>query len=163
MAEPLEPQARLDHIVEEIARNMVAEVCSIYVLRADAVLELYATEGLNPSVRAPGAAASRAGSRRHDRGERRAAQPFERAGAPRLRLSAGNGRGDLQFLPRRADPAGRSHARRADRPEPHHAHLSRGRGGGARDDGDGACRDDRVRRPDSARTGRASNSISESP
>lgn len=49
MAEPLEPQVRLDHIVKEIARNMVAEVCSIYVLRADGVLELYATEGLNPS------------------------------------------------------------------------------------------------------------------
>jgi phosphotransferase system enzyme I (PtsP) len=27
---------------------MVAEVCSFYVLRADGVLELYATEGLNP-------------------------------------------------------------------------------------------------------------------
>ncbi|KQT44630.1 peptidase [Aureimonas sp. Leaf454] len=48
MAEPLEPQARLDQIVRSIAQNMVAEVCSIYVLRADAVLELYATEGLNP-------------------------------------------------------------------------------------------------------------------
>ncbi|RYE84225.1 MAG: GAF domain-containing protein, partial [Hyphomicrobiales bacterium] len=48
MAEPLEPQARLDEIVRQIAQNMVAEVCSLYVLRADAVLELYATEGLNP-------------------------------------------------------------------------------------------------------------------
>ncbi|WP_188854140.1 phosphoenolpyruvate--protein phosphotransferase [Aureimonas glaciei] len=48
MAEPLQPQARLDEIVRQIAQNMVAEVCSIYVLRADAVLELYATEGLNP-------------------------------------------------------------------------------------------------------------------
>jgi len=48
MAEPLEPQARLDRIVREIAQNMVAEVCSLYVLRADSVLELYATEGLNP-------------------------------------------------------------------------------------------------------------------
>lgn len=48
MAEPLDPQARLDEIVRQIAQNMVAEVCSIYVLRADAVLELYATEGLNP-------------------------------------------------------------------------------------------------------------------
>lgn len=48
MAEPLEPQARLDQIVKLIARNMVAEVCSLYVLRADSVLELYATEGLNP-------------------------------------------------------------------------------------------------------------------
>jgi phosphotransferase system enzyme I (PtsP) len=48
MAEALEPQERLDRIVREIAQNMVAEVCSLYVLRADSVLELYATEGLNP-------------------------------------------------------------------------------------------------------------------
>jgi phosphotransferase system enzyme I (PtsP) len=47
MAEPLEPQERLDRIVSQIASNMVAEVCSVYVLRADGVLELYATEGLN--------------------------------------------------------------------------------------------------------------------
>ncbi|MBX4938792.1 phosphoenolpyruvate--protein phosphotransferase [Rhizobium binae] len=47
MAEPLEPQDRLDRIVRQIASNMVAEVCSVYVLRADGVLELYATEGLN--------------------------------------------------------------------------------------------------------------------
>lgn len=47
MAEPLEPQERLDQIVRQIANNMVAEVCSVYVLRSDGVLELYATEGLN--------------------------------------------------------------------------------------------------------------------
>jgi phosphotransferase system enzyme I (PtsP) len=50
MAEALEPQERLDRIVKEIAANMVAEVCSLYVLRSDAVLELYATEGLNPGA-----------------------------------------------------------------------------------------------------------------
>jgi phosphotransferase system enzyme I (PtsP) len=50
MAEALDPQARLDRIVREIAKNMVAEVCSLYVLRADSVLELYATEGLNPGA-----------------------------------------------------------------------------------------------------------------
>ena len=50
MAEALEPQERLDRIVRDIARNMVAEVCSLYVLRADSVLELYATEGLNPNA-----------------------------------------------------------------------------------------------------------------
>ena len=50
MAEPLEPQERLDRIVRQIAQNMVAEVCSFYVLRADGVLELYATEGLNPGA-----------------------------------------------------------------------------------------------------------------
>jgi phosphotransferase system enzyme I (PtsP) len=41
---------RLDRIVNEIAKNMVAEVCSFYVLRADGVLELYATIGLNPQA-----------------------------------------------------------------------------------------------------------------
>jgi phosphotransferase system enzyme I (PtsP) len=50
MAEALEPQERLDRIVHHIAQNMVAEVCSLYVLRADSVLELYATEGLNRSA-----------------------------------------------------------------------------------------------------------------
>ena len=50
MAEPLEPQERLDQIVRQIAQNMVAEVCSVYVLRSDGVLELYATEGLNPDA-----------------------------------------------------------------------------------------------------------------
>ncbi|MHA1157213.1 MAG: phosphoenolpyruvate--protein phosphotransferase [Alphaproteobacteria bacterium] len=46
MAEPIGAQARLDKIVQLIAANMVAEVCSLYVLHADGVLELYATEGL---------------------------------------------------------------------------------------------------------------------
>jgi phosphotransferase system, enzyme I, PtsP len=47
MAEPVSAQERLDRIVVLIAANMVAEVCSVYVLRADGTLELYATEGLN--------------------------------------------------------------------------------------------------------------------
>ncbi len=46
MAEPVSAQDRLDRIVTLIASNMVAEVCSCYVLRADGTLELYATEGL---------------------------------------------------------------------------------------------------------------------
>jgi phosphotransferase system enzyme I (PtsP) len=50
LAEPISPQDRLDKIVELIAANMVAEVCSAYVLRADDVLELYATVGLNPDA-----------------------------------------------------------------------------------------------------------------
>nr|MCU0790177.1 phosphoenolpyruvate--protein phosphotransferase [Nitratireductor sp.] len=50
MAEPLGAQARLDKIVRHIAANMVAEVCSVYVLRADNVLELFATQGLNPGA-----------------------------------------------------------------------------------------------------------------
>lgn len=46
MAEPRGAQERLDRVVRLIASNMVAEVCSVYVLRADGMLELYATEGL---------------------------------------------------------------------------------------------------------------------
>jgi phosphotransferase system enzyme I (PtsP) len=47
MAEPETAQTRLDRIVRLIASNMVADVCSIYVMRAGNILELYATEGLN--------------------------------------------------------------------------------------------------------------------
>jgi phosphotransferase system enzyme I (PtsP) len=46
MAEQVSAQDRLDKIVVLIAANMVAEVCSVYVLRVDGTLELYATEGL---------------------------------------------------------------------------------------------------------------------
>ena len=41
---------RLDRIARIIATNMVAEVCSIYLRRAGDVLELFATEGLNPEA-----------------------------------------------------------------------------------------------------------------
>ena len=46
MAEPINAQVRLDKIVINIASNMVAEVCSVYVQRSDGRLELFATEGL---------------------------------------------------------------------------------------------------------------------
>src|ERR1700692_1353922 len=46
MAEPVSAQERLDKVVVLIPANMVAEVCSVYVLRVDGTLELYATEGL---------------------------------------------------------------------------------------------------------------------
>ncbi len=46
MAQPGNPQARLNQIVRIIAGDMVAEVCSTYVMRAGQVLELFATEGL---------------------------------------------------------------------------------------------------------------------
>jgi phosphotransferase system enzyme I (PtsP) len=47
MSESRSAQERLDRLVAVIAQNMVAEVCSVYVMRADNVLELFATEGLN--------------------------------------------------------------------------------------------------------------------
>lgn len=50
MADQSSAQERLDKIVVLIAANVVAEVCSVYILRADGRLELYATEGLNPTA-----------------------------------------------------------------------------------------------------------------
>src|ERR1700754_224432 len=46
MAQPGTPQTRLNQIVRIIGADMVAEVCSTYVMRAGQVLELFATEGL---------------------------------------------------------------------------------------------------------------------
>jgi phosphotransferase system enzyme I (PtsP) len=43
-------QARLDMVVRIIAQSMVAEVCSIYLRRASGDMELFATEGLDPSA-----------------------------------------------------------------------------------------------------------------
>lgn len=47
MAGPRTPQQHLDQIATLIARDLVAEVCSIYVSRAGDILELFATEGLH--------------------------------------------------------------------------------------------------------------------
>jgi phosphotransferase system enzyme I (PtsP) len=43
-------QERLSTIVRIIAADMVAEVCSCYLMRAGEVLELFATEGLRPQA-----------------------------------------------------------------------------------------------------------------
>ncbi len=47
MAASASPQQRLDEVVTIIAGNLVAEVCSVYLMRAGQLLELFATEGLN--------------------------------------------------------------------------------------------------------------------
>ena len=43
-------QQRLDKIVRLIAADVVAEVCSAYIMRAGEVLELFASEGLRPEA-----------------------------------------------------------------------------------------------------------------
>jgi len=43
-------QTRLDKVVDLIAQDIVAEVCSIYLLRSGDVLELFATKGLKPAA-----------------------------------------------------------------------------------------------------------------
>jgi len=50
MAGPGAAQERLDRVVTVIAQNMVAEVCSVYLVRAGEILELFATQGLKPDA-----------------------------------------------------------------------------------------------------------------
>lgn len=50
MAAESSPQKRLDKIVHLIAQNVVAEVCSLYLIRDGSALELFATEGLRPDA-----------------------------------------------------------------------------------------------------------------
>ncbi|MEE2761621.1 MAG: phosphoenolpyruvate-utilizing N-terminal domain-containing protein, partial [Pseudomonadota bacterium] len=50
MASAGKAQERLDQIATTIAADLVAEVCSIYVLRAGEVLELFANTGLSPKA-----------------------------------------------------------------------------------------------------------------
>lgn len=47
MSRPDSAQERLDELVKVIASEFLSEVCSMYVLRAGEVLELFASEGLN--------------------------------------------------------------------------------------------------------------------
>ena len=44
------PEETLAEVVRLVANEMIAEVCSIYLLRAGEVLELFATQGLNPDA-----------------------------------------------------------------------------------------------------------------
>ena len=50
MARGGSPEETLGEVVRLVANEMVAEVCSVYLLRAGEVLELFATQGLNPSA-----------------------------------------------------------------------------------------------------------------
>jgi phosphotransferase system, enzyme I, PtsP len=93
---------------------------------SDGTLELYATEGLKREAVHQTVLRVGEGLVGTDRRARRAAQPVRRAEPPGLLLPAGDRRGDLPLLPRRADPARRQHARRAGRAEPRAPHLFRG-------------------------------------
>ena len=145
-ARTISGQERLDRIVSLIAANMVAEVCSLYLRRAGEVLELYATEGLNKAAvhktrlrigeGVIGDVAARA-------------RPIALADAQapsRIRLPAGNRRGNLSFDDGRAGAAQQPRRRRAGRAEPHPAPLYRRRGRNAPDRGHGRRRDGRVGR-----------------
>lgn len=50
MARGVSSEETLGEVVRMVANEMVAEVCSVYLLRAGEVLELFATQGLNPDA-----------------------------------------------------------------------------------------------------------------
>src|SRR5487761_46336 len=127
MAEPVSAQDRLDKVVVLIAANMVAEVCSVYVLRVDGTLELYATEGLKRE-------AVHETVLKADEG----LVGLVASEAKPINLSDAQSHPAFSFRPETGE-------------EIYHSflgapHLHRGRGRGAADDGDGARRDDRLRR-----------------
>ena len=146
MAEPVSAQERLDKIVVLIAANMVAEVCSVYVLRVDGTLELYASEGLKHEAVHQTVllartrawwASSPARRIRSTCRKRRTTRPSRTGLKPARRFTTPSWA---------SGPARRQHARRAGGPEPGAAHLFGGGGRGAADDRDGARRDDRLGR-----------------
>ena len=146
MAEPVTAQARLDRIVVLIASNMVAEVCSLYVARADGPARAVRHRRPQPRGGAPDDDGAGRRPRRPDRRQRRAARAFRRAEPSRLFLQAGDRRRNLPVVPRRAGAARRRDARRAGGAEPRAAHLFRRRDRGAADHGDAARRNDRLGR-----------------
>ena len=139
-------QERLDRIVRVVAAEMVAEVCSAYVMRAGEVLELFATEGLRPEAVHRTRLRVGEGLVGAHRRERAPAGARRRAGAPRFRLPPGDRRGDLSLADGRADPARRPRARRPGGAEPDPAPLHRGRDRDRADDRDDRRRADRQRR-----------------
>src|SRR5258707_6145797 len=50
MARGGSPEGTLGEVVRLVANEMVADVCSVYLLRAGEGLELFVTQGLNPSA-----------------------------------------------------------------------------------------------------------------
>ena len=146
MAEPVSAQDRLDKIVVLIAANMVAEVCSVYVLRVDGTLELYATEGLKREAVHQTVLKADEGLVGLVASEANPINLSDAQSASGLLVPAGDRRRNLPLVPRRADPARRQYARRAGGAEPRAPHLYRGRRRGAADHRDGARRDDRLRR-----------------
>ena len=146
MAEPVAAQKRLDKIVKIIAANMVAEVCSIYVMRPGDVLELYATEGLKGEAVHKSKLKTGEGlvGTIAERGDR--PQPCRGPASSGLQVSARDRRRNLSRLPRRADHARRHGHRRAGGAEPHAAPLHRGGRRGAADHRHGAGRGHRLGR-----------------
>ncbi len=91
MAGPEATQDRLDRITTLIASNMVAEVCSIYVMRDAETLELFATEGLRAEAVHNSTLRIGEGLVRHDCQRSEPVEPVGCAQSSFVQISAGNG------------------------------------------------------------------------
>ena len=144
--------APLQELVHLAAAELVSEVCSVYAARPGEILELVATEGLNPKA---------IGHTRLRVGEgivglcAATAQVMNLPDAqnhPSFRISTGNRRGTFRVHAGSACAACRSHFGRGCGAEPQPAGLLGGGGGRAGDGGDaarrgaGVCRCRRQRR-----------------
>jgi hypothetical protein len=90
MAADLPAEERLQQTVALIAADMVAEVCSVYVMRAGEVLELFATRGLRAEGHPQNAAAGRRRSCWRHRRACAAAGAGGRAITSQFRLPSGD-------------------------------------------------------------------------
>jgi hypothetical protein len=147
-----------------IAANMVAEVCSVYVLRVDGTLELYATEGLNKEAVHQTVLRSDEGLVGLVASEANPINLSEAQNHPAFSYRVETGEEIYHsFLGVPVLRAGNTLG--AGGAEPGAAHLYRGGRGGAADHRDGAGRDDRLgralrhrqTRPEPARGGRCTS------
>ena len=153
MARPEPAQKKLDAIVTLIAANMVAEVCSLYVLRPGRMLELYATEGLKREAVHKSKLQIGEGLVGTIAAEAEPLNLSDAQSASSVQISAGNRRRNLSLLPRRADFEGRRDDRRAGGAKPHEPPVFGRRRGGAADHRDGAGGGDRIGRDRRSRAG----------
>ena len=115
--------APLQELVHLVAAELVSEVCSVYAARPGEILELVATEGLNPQAVGRTQAARRRGHRRPVRRHRPGDEPAGRPEPPRLRLPPGDRRGAVRLHAGRAGAARRTDAGRGRGAEPQSSRL----------------------------------------
>jgi phosphotransferase system enzyme I (PtsP) len=118
-------QERLDKIVKLIAAEMVAEVCSCYLMRAGEVLELFATVGLNPRRCTRRACGSAKVSSARSPPMRRSLALSNAPSHPNFAYRPETGEDPVSVAVRRSADPQRAGARRAGHPEPPAPQLCR--------------------------------------
>ena len=127
--------APLSELMHLVAFELVSEVCSVCHPPGD-ILELVATEGMNPAGHRPHAPPCRRGYCRPVRRHRPGDEPAGRAEPPAVRLPAGNRRGTLRLhaaVPVRRAGRDSRRGRGAEPQSPRHYRRGSGRTRNGRD------------------------------